>query len=323
MRCARREPTAKARCIAIASLGQWILQNLSNPIPQKDGKFKQSIPGNHGKSTNSGHHTIISPRISEAFQIILQALQFKHRTIARAACETLRLCSEKAQEIAKIERLPQLIINAFCISLEIQNIANPKDSDKIVLTAFMLCLGEFCMALPMHVLMQPKSSESSDPLLLVVFKVLHRIATGKHGDRVKLFTTDEDFDMSIQIDDVREQSSSEPNYQTQDTIQNCISSIQLCAKTVAMHLVTNVSHFPLGIGATRLSSMVDEHDDVGSGTLQRENSIREASDLGTSYVLNAPNLQLLMLSSELVASFIELPALRLPGILFRKFCQNS
>ena len=240
MRCARREPTAKARCIAIASLGQWILQNLSNPMPHKD-KFKQTIPGNNGKSTSSAHQTIISPRISEAFQ-------FKHRTIARAACETLRLCSEKAQEIAKIERLPQLIINAFCISLEIQNIASPKDSDKNVLTAFMLCLGEFCMALPMHVLMQPKSSESSDPLLLVVFKVLHRIATGKHGDRVKLFTTDEDFDMSIQIDDVREQSSSEPNYQTQETIQTCISSIQLCAKTVAMHLVTNISHFPLTPG---------------------------------------------------------------------------
>ena len=120
------------------------------------------------------------------------------------------------------------------------------------------------------------------------------------------------------MDDVREQSNSEPNYQTQETIQNCINSIKLCAKTVAMHLVTNISHFPLqGIGATRLSSMVDEHDDVGSGTLLRENSMREASvDIGSSYVVTAPNLQLLMLSSDLVASFIELPALRLPGKIF-------
>ena len=53
---------------------------------------------------------------------------------------------------------------------------------------------------------------------------------------------------------------------------------------------------------------------VSLGTLHRENSLTNRDSIdGTSQVLNSQNLQLLMLSSELVASFIELPALKLPG----------
>lgn len=300
LRCARREPTAKARSIAISSLGQWVLQNLTNP-GDYDAKSGKKIRNSISSTPN--------PRISEAFQVILQALQFRHRVIARIACETLRLCSEKGAELARIEKLPALIVEALCYSLEIQNIPNPKDSDKNVLTSLLLCLGELCMSLPMNIFMQ-SVSDGDEPILLLVFKVLHRIATGNYGDRIRMYTIDDDFDMTISVDDVREQSSSEPSYQTQETIQQCQASIQLCAKTVAMHLVTNISHFPLGIGATRLSSMVDEHDDLVVG--QRESSREGSVDMYALQVIPAQNLQLLMLSSELVATFIELPALKLP-----------
>lgn len=291
LRCARRESTAKARSIAISSLGQWVLQSLTNP---GDQKLKE---------------TQVNPRITEAFQVILQALQFRHRVIARVACETLRLCAEKGCELAKIKQLPALIVEALCYSLEIQNIPNPKDSDKNVLTSLLLCLGELCMTLPLRILME-SVTEGDQPLLLLVFKVLHRIATKNYGDRIRMYTIDDDFEMTITVDDVREQSTSEASYQTQETIQQCQASIQLCAKTVAMHLVTNFSHFPLGIGATRLSSMVDEHDDLHIAS--RENSRDCSVEMYASQVIVAPNLQLLMLSPELVASFIELPALKLP-----------
>lgn len=329
LRCARREPTAKARSIAIASLGQWILQNLTNPSASQvssiandntnNGTFKQRIPQYHSSANHARDEYPVNPRIREAFQVILQALQFKHRTIARLASETLKLCAEKGRRIEKIDRLPQLIIDTICLSLEIQNVPHPKESDKTVLTSLLLTLGEFCMSFSVKTLQRPKSSESDEPLILVVFKVLYKIAMGVHnGERIKLFTTDEDFDMTITLDDVREQNSSaEPTYQTSDSVANCQSAIRLCAKTVAMHLITNLGHFPMGIGATRLSSLVDEQDDsTGSSTttLQRENSSnRDSLELGATQVLTSPNLQLLMLSSELVASFIELSALKLPG----------
>ncbi|XP_059614307.1 probable Rho GTPase-activating protein CG5521 [Phlebotomus argentipes] len=315
MRCARREPTSKARCIAIASLGQWIVQNLSNYSAFYTGTgFTQQIPSQH--SQRSDKQTVVNPRITEAVQIILQALQFKNRTIARIASETLRLCAEKGRYLAKIERLPQMIINALCIALEIQNTSHPKESDKVVINSLLLCIGEFCMQTPVKILQEASNSESGNTLILNVLRVLHHIATGTKFDRVKLFTADEDFDMTINVDDAREQLTNEPNYQTTETTQNCLFTIRLCAKTVAMHLVTNLGHFPIGIGASRLSSMVDEQDDLNLMAIQTAtNSVhaRDSVDLGTPQVLSAPNLQLFMLNKNLVASFVELPTLKLPG----------
>ncbi|XP_052902711.1 probable Rho GTPase-activating protein CG5521 [Anopheles moucheti] len=339
LRCARREPTAKARCIAIASLGQWILQNLTNPSAQQSGDseaaFKQKVP-HHSSETDSRRESItnsVNPRIREAFQVILQALQFKHHTIARLASETLKLCAEQGSRIEQIERLPQLIIDTVCLSLDIHNVPHPKESDKTVLTSLLLTLGELCMSFSVRTLQQPKHHDSTEPLILIVFRILYKIATGlQNGERIKLFTTDEDFDSTIVVDDVRESGMGETGpYQTSESIASCQSAIRLCAKTVAMHLITNLGHFPMGIGATRLSSLVDEQDDLmstsvatapvhatsGTGpsvaTLQRENSIAGARVDAMEHVLASPNLQLLMLSPELVASFIELPALKLPG----------
>ncbi|XP_053681027.1 probable Rho GTPase-activating protein CG5521 [Anopheles nili] len=351
LRCARREPTAKARCIAIASLGQWILQNLTNPNPQQqqhqstdgEGPFKQKVPHHsseqpHHGGNRSGWEQLpayaVNPRIREAFQVILQALQFKHHTIARLASETLKLCAEQGARIEQIERLPQLIIDTVCLSLDIHNVPHPKESDKTVLTSLLLTLGELCMSFSVRTLQQPKHHDSAESLILVVFRILFKIATGmQNGERIKLFTTDEDFDSCITVDDVRESSNGGIGeagaYQTSESIANCQSAIRLCAKTVAMHLITNLGHFPMGIGATRLSSLVDEQDDLmatvptvptpattGSttgGTLQRENSIAGGRVDAMEHVLASPNVQLLMLGPELVASFIELPALKLPG----------
>ncbi|XP_050067875.1 probable Rho GTPase-activating protein CG5521 [Anopheles maculipalpis] len=344
LRCARREPTAKARCIAIASLGQWILQNLTNPSAQPSGDgeaaFKQKVP-HHSSESGSRRESVtnnVNPRIREAFQVILQALQFKHHTIARLASETLKLCAEQGARIEQIERLPQLIIDTVCLSLDIHNVPHPKESDKTVLTSLLLTLGELCMSFSVRTLQQPKHHDSSEPLILIVFRILYKIATGlQNGERIKLFTTDEDFDSTIMVDDVRESGSGDAgSYQTSESIANCQSAIRLCAKTVAMHLITNLGHFPMGIGATRLSSLVDEQDDLMTAsassipvhpaapggasstgppvaTLQRENSIAGARVDAMEHVLASPNLQLLMLSPELVASFIELPALKLPG----------
>lgn len=280
------------------------------------------------------HPYTVHPRLKEAIQVILQALQFKHRPIARVAAETLKLCAEKGAQIARLERLPQLIINSICVALEIQNIPNPKDQDKVVITALLLCLGEFCMAIPTAILVQPLlgasgGGDTDDTLIGNVLRVLQKIVTGSHADRIKLFTADEDFDMSISADDLRVKSSpSEPNYQTAEMSRMCVTAIRLCAKTVAMHLVTNLSHFPMGIGATRLSSIVDEHDDivqpppVPQQQQQQHhqhlmdappNSARDSLDLGSTSVLNAANLQMFLLNPALVASFIELPALKLPG----------
>ncbi|XP_067619271.1 probable Rho GTPase-activating protein CG5521 [Eurosta solidaginis] len=323
LRCARREPSAKARCIALSQLGQWILLKLSHPLQSNTrtrGYFQQAIPhppGIHPREVQ--HNTHYNPRIREALQVLLQALQFKHRTIAIVAVDALKLCADRGREFAAIERLPQLIITAICKALEIQHVTNPRDSDKVVLTSLMLCLGEYCMAFPASLMLAPLN-ERGDTLVLLVLRVLMQIASGvpKH-ERVKL-TADDDFDTHISNDDLQSDGKlPEANYQTAETIQTCISAIKICAKAIAMHLVTHLGHFPMGIGASRLSSIVEEQDDVttsanaggqnGAGTASEIR--RDSVDLPS--VLHAQNMQLFMLNKSLVASFIELPALKLPG----------
>lgn len=310
LRCARREPTSRARCIAISALGQWTLQNLGNALTSTK-EFTQNITHKGPKAVVN--RTTQNPRIKEAIQVILQALQFKHRIIARVASESLRLCADKGKQIAEIERLPQLIIKSICIALEIQNVSHPKDSDKVVLCSLLLCLGEFAMSIPISLLLQPLNGENNENLVLIMLRILHHIGSGVQTDRIKLFTPDEDFDMTIMVDDAKTQISTEPTYQTTETTQACINAIRLCAKTVAMHLVTYLGHFPMGIGASRLSSIVDEHDDM-SLLVNAESTIstRDSVDFA-SQVLNASNLQMFLLNPGLVASFVELSALKLPG----------
>lgn len=313
LRCARREHTSKARCIAISALSQWVLQSLGQSYPAQQHKSLQQNVTHKTQRTANAKHVQYNPRIKEAIQVILQAIQFKHRTIARVAAEALKLCADKGKEIGQIDRLPQLIIESVCVALEIQNVAHPKESDKQVLSALLLCLGELCMSVPVSELMQRPLNDSAECLILMVLQVLHQIATGAHRER-KLFTPDEDFDMKIDVDDVKQSMSSEANFQTAETTQGCINAIRLCARTVLMHLVTNLGHFPMGIGASRLSSIVDEHDDM-SLIQPHDTSMltpRDSVDF-TSQVLNASNLQMFLLNPCLVSSFIELSALKLPG----------
>ncbi|XP_016951179.1 probable Rho GTPase-activating protein CG5521 isoform X1 [Drosophila biarmipes] len=315
LRCARREPSAKARCIALSQLGQWLLMRLSHPLPVsstsgRGNLFQQAVP--HHKDVHPKETQVYNPRIKEVLQVLLQALQFKHHTIAMVAVDSLKLCAERGRQLAAIERVPQLIITAICKALEIQNVTKPKDSDKVVLTSLMLCLGEFCMAIPASIMLTP-FNEQGDTLVLQVLRVLLQVASGApRHERVKL-TADDDFDMHITHDDLQGDGRlPEATYQTSETIQKCITAIKLCAKAVSMHLVTHVGHFPMGIGASRLSSMVEEQDDIGNAAYGGQVETRRDS-VELPSVVNAQNMQLFMLNSGLVASFIELPTLKLPG----------
>lgn len=315
LRCARREPSSKARCIAIAALGQWILQSFTQPSKHQQLQTAKPNKRQNIVATNTSHNA----RLIEAIGVILQALHFKHGTIARVAAESIKLFSGCGEQLAKIEQLPLMILNAICTALQVQHVAKPKEVDKVVLTTLLLCLGEFCMTIPLHLLTEPHPSRGpteSDRYTLIgnVLRTLNLIITGITSKSVNMFTTDTDFDMRIIVDDVHAQRLSEASYQTSETTQNCLSAIRLCAKTVAMHLVTNIGHFPMGIGATRLSSTVDEQDDMtGVVTSITNDQVLSSLEMATSQILNGANMQMFLLNSGLLSSFIELPTLRLPG----------
>lgn len=65
------------------------------------------------------------------------------------------------------------------------------------------------------------------------------------------------------------------------------------------NLINHLGHFPMGIGASRLSSLVNEHDDVPNLT----------GDELSAEVFHAPNVQFFVLNNSSIISFVEIPAL--------------
>lgn len=98
----------------------------------------------------------------------------------------------------------------------------------------------------------------------------------------------DDFDPNIISDDLEKSPSLSPSKNNQ-----CQEAITLCAKNVLAHLVTHLGHFPMAIGAARLSSLVVEHDDVPN---------LSSDDLSTS-IFSAPNIQVLYKNVRLQKSF--------------------
>lgn len=72
---------------------------------------------------------------------------------------------------------------------------------------------------------------------------------------------------------------------------------------ITSHIMNHLWHFPLGVGAQRLSSLVVEGDDVPGLT----------SDELSSEVFLSPHVQLFALNQSCLLSLVQLPALQVPG----------
>lgn len=136
------------------------------------------------------------------------------------------------------------------------------------------------------------------------FQVLHTIITGitvqTNSPRA---ISSEDFDPTIASDDLPERYSPKTDLSPNKATSKGQKAIALCAETVLAHLVNHLGHFPMAIGAARLSSLVSEPDDVPN---------LPADDL-SNVIFSAPNIQLFILTTNVIASLVELPALDSPG----------
>lgn len=281
IRAGRYEPTGIARCIALSALGMFVYRELSN----------------------ASFH----PKIKDAINILLLALRFNHKVVAQVSCDVLLLLCEYASVLhAYNPRLAARIISSLGHTLTVLSPlqSTASDRDRALGTTLLLCLGEWCMQLGQKKLLELEehnSNGNSSCLLLTVFKVLHQLITGNTTADPGLTQPNmqEDFDPLILVDNLDKPSPAVSPSRSQQYHQ----AVTLCAKTILSHLVTHLGHFPLAIGAARLSSLVVEHDDV-------PNLI---SDELSSSIFSAPNVQFFLLTSSVVTSLIELPTLELPG----------
>ncbi|XP_034238105.1 probable Rho GTPase-activating protein CG5521 isoform X3 [Thrips palmi] len=308
LKCGKREPAGLARCIALSSLGIYLYQELSNPPNAKGQRF-------------------FHPKMPEAINVLLLALRFNHRTVGQVASDILLLLVDHVTIL--LDYFPDVpchiveVIASTLAQLTPQEGIQMSERDKRLLTSLLFCLGEWVMALPKEVLLSVRpskspSKEDQTSLLHKIFKVLIKISGGSSGGGINTiesyFKPDllHEFDPSITLDNLKEgtsgggvggrRSSAMPP-ETYAHRQPCGVTVKLAAKMVLMHMLNHVGHFPMAIGAARLSSMVVEHDDV-PGLSPDELSVQ---------IFSAPNIQLLVLSSQRLLSLVELPTLAVPG----------
>ncbi|KAA0185849.1 hypothetical protein HAZT_HAZT009887, partial [Hyalella azteca] len=81
------------------------------------------------------------------------------------------------------------------------------------------------------------------------------------------------------------------------------TTVRLAARTMSQHLLNHLWHFPLGVGAQRLSSLVVESDDLPGC----------ASEELTGDVFLSPHVQIFALNNNCLFSMVQLPALHGPG----------
>ncbi|XP_030754501.1 probable Rho GTPase-activating protein CG5521 [Sitophilus oryzae] len=290
LKAGRREPIGKARCIALSGLGMFIYKELTNHT------F-------HGK-------------VVEALNVLLMALKFNNKMIAQFAADLLFLLCDYAVLLwNRYPRSANAVISELCSTLLRSTPLDSKatESDRSLCTALLLCLGEWCMKLGPERLLAPSEygENRGSSLLLQVFTALHKIVTGNLAGSNTVAqnksTVNEDFDPNVSADDFYNSRSAltgrSSNRGGQSKAQECQKTVTLCAETVLAHLVNHLGHFPMAIGAARLSSLVAENDDVPN----------ISSDDLSSSIFSVPNIQLFILTKNVIASLIELPALDSPG----------
>ncbi|CAB0040590.1 unnamed protein product [Trichogramma brassicae] len=275
MRCCRREPTGVARCVALSSIAMFVYKELCH---------------------RSLHRTV-----PEAFNVLLLSLKTSHATVAQVACDCLLLLCDKADVLLEqYADVPAKIIQCLSETLE-RTIVQEKKSTLTI--SMLFCLGEWAMHLGPSLLRSYKGK----PLLLTLFTVLDNIVQGRFSkdpaEASRAAQQDkqgEDFDPNIALDNLLDSAASKAAWRGGS---GNAQSVQLAAKMIMMHLVNHLGHFPMGIGAARLSSLVVELDDVPN---------IEGDELSSS-IFNAPNIQLLMLSNSIIMSLVELDTLDVPG----------
>ncbi|XP_043254930.1 probable Rho GTPase-activating protein CG5521 isoform X7 [Colletes gigas] len=271
LRSCRREPTGIARCVALSSIAMFVYRELC---------YKNQ-----------------HPRIPESVTVLLLALRASHATVAQVACDSLLLLCDKADTL--LELYPNVPSKIIHILSETLGYMSTRDRRGPLSISMLFCLGEWAMHLGPDVLLRVFQGK---PLLMTLFTVLDnivqdRVAKGllhsgkNHGDE------DDDFDPDITLDNLADEISAK------SPRRGNIQSVQLAAKMVMMHLINHLGHFPMGIGAARLSSLVVELDDVPG---------IDGDEL-SSAIFHAPNIQLLMLSNSVIMSLVELAALDAPG----------
>nr|DBA27024.1 TPA: hypothetical protein GDO54_011206 [Pyxicephalus adspersus] len=296
---AREEPNEASRCIAICCLGVWICEELVEHT-------------NH-------------PQVIEAINVIGVTLKFSNKTVAQVACDVLQLLVSYWRELQNPElplsrKITEILVAT--ISFLLPSAENSSvEVDKKFIVSLLLCLLDWCMALPLQTLLEPISTfpleEPHQPkpsLLDYIYRVLHCCVCGSNTytqqSQYILSLADLssiDYDPFLPLGNVKN-SEPPPSYSSSDfsnllTVaeekkRRNLELIPLTARMVMTQLVNHLGHYPLSGGPAILHSLINENQD---------NPYVEASELSND-VFRSPNLQLFVFNDSALISYLQIPA---------------
>uniref|UniRef100_A0A8C3M0T7 Ral GTPase activating protein catalytic subunit alpha 2 n=1 Tax=Chrysolophus pictus TaxID=9089 RepID=A0A8C3M0T7_CHRPC len=291
---ATEEPSEAARCIAICGLGIWICEEL----------------------TQCTNH----PQVKEAINVIGVTLKFSNKLVAQVANDVLQLLVSYWQKLQEYESsLPRKITEVRQFKIFVWK--------SYFIVSLLLCLLDWCMALPMKMLLEPVSAgvledqhASKAPLLDYIYRVLHCCVNGSstytqqsHYVLSLADLSSADYDPFLHLENVTScepaqcHSTSFGSKHFTDLLpllivlekrRRNLELIPLTARMVMTHLVNHLSHYPLSGGPAILHSLLSENHD---------NSYVESSEL-SSEVFRSPNLQLFVFNDSTLISYLQIPA---------------
>ncbi|XP_072313908.1 ral GTPase-activating protein subunit alpha-2 isoform X2 [Eucyclogobius newberryi] len=294
---ARKEHCEAARCIAVCSLGLWICEEL------KQKKI---------------HH-----QVKDAINVLGVTLKFGNKAVAHVACDVLQLLICHWEHLQKLDTaLPKKIIEIFVATIAFLLPSaehSTVEADKKLLVSLLLCLLDWCMAVPLSLLLEPITMPTLDecnahkaPLLDYIYRVLHSCVFGSNlytqQSHYLLSLSDLSTDYDLMLGQVKSCEPT-PSQTTNTDLGNLLTVaeekrrrnmevIPLTARMVMTHLVNHLSHHPLSGGPALLHSLVSENHD---------NPFVESSEL-SSEVFKSPNLQLFVFNESTLVSYLQIPA---------------
>ncbi|XP_056283316.1 ral GTPase-activating protein subunit alpha-2 isoform X4 [Pseudoliparis swirei] len=294
---ATKEHCEGARCIAVCSLGLWVCEELMQ---------------------NNIHH-----QVKDAINVLGVTLKFGNKAVAQVACDVFQLLISHWEHLLRLEStLPKKIIEIFVATIAFLLPSaehSTVEADKKLMVSLLLCLLDWCMAVPLSLLLEPITMPSLEdrtshkaPLLDYIYRALHCCVAGSNlhtqQSHYLLSLSDLSTDYDLMLGQVK--SFEPPPSQTATTDfgdlltvaeekrRRNMELIPLTARMVMTHLVNHLGHHPLSGGPALLHSLVSENHD---------NPYVESSEL-SSEVFKSPNLQLFVFNDSTLVSYLQIPA---------------
>ncbi|CAG0914887.1 unnamed protein product [Notodromas monacha] len=324
LKAGRREPSGMARGISLCALGIFVYEELTHYTPEAPSKI-------YGK-------------IRDALYVILQSLKFQQKSVIQLAADlTLLFCDHSAVLWSLFPDVVRKIIEALCNSIEavavpVANGVDLTSSDEHLVISLLLTMGEWAMSLEPSSLVEA-SPQGGLPLLKLIFKTLDRMIDGRPRAHTNTSPpgkagrapppppsssetsgSSDTFLPSVSVDDMRgtawSRSKPVPG-KTSGTAQTFSASVQadsaevaahirLAARGIMDHLVQHLWHFPLGLGAAHLGSLVMEPDDGALFPPGFQPNFGCGGDVSMD-TFSAPNVQFFAVNNAALVSMVQLP----------------